>query len=102
MGLDFCGAAVSAAPGRQDACTTSYKKTRSRDMRGNVRKTIFALDYSTGASNFCSLITLSLFWSISKGSPFIFTRMRYSFAGSLGTRHEYEQVKPQPYSKLPV
>ncbi len=39
--------------------------------------------------------------SILKGSAFILTRMVYESDSSEGTRHEYEQVKPHPYSKLP-
>ena len=31
----------------------------------------------------------------------IFTRTWYASANSEGTRHEYRQVKPQPYSKSP-
>jgi hypothetical protein len=45
--------------------------------------------------------TLSAFSSTGKGPADILTRMRYSFARSDGTRHEYRQVKPQPYSKSP-
>ena len=39
--------------------------------------------------------------SMRKGPPSICTFTRYSSAGSEGTRHEYRQVKPQPYSKVP-
>ena len=46
------------------------------------------------------MLRLSL--SILKGSASISTFTSYLSAGSVGTRHEYEQVKPQPYSKLPV
>ena len=45
--------------------------------------------------------TLSAVRSISNGPPSIRTRMRYSLAGLDGTRHEYRQVPPQPYSNLP-
>ena len=47
------------------------------------------------------LMTLSASCSIGKGSAFIVTRTRYSLSSFDGTRHEYPQVKPQPYSKLP-
>ncbi len=39
--------------------------------------------------------------SITKGPASAFTRTRYSSASSDGTRHEYPQVKPHPYSNWP-
>jgi hypothetical protein len=48
------------------------------------------------------LRTLSCSGSILNGPASICTFTRYSAAGSEGTRHEYWQVKPHPYSKLPV
>ena len=45
-------------------------------------------------------MTLSVV-SILKGPPSQFTVTLYSSANSFGTRHEYEQVKPQPYRNLP-
>ena len=45
---------------------------------------------------------LSYSGSILNGPASICTFTRYSAAGSEGTRHEYWQVKPHPYSKLPL
>ena len=45
-------------------------------------------------------MTLSVF-TILKAPPSQFTVTLYSSANSFGTRHEYEQVKPQPYRNLP-
>lgn len=42
------------------------------------------------------LMVLRWLLSISKGSACIVTTIWYSSANSEGTRHEYEQVKPQP------
>ena len=50
-------------------------------------------------SLFRSTLLCSL--SILKGPPFMRTWMEYSSAGSEGTRHEYRQVKPHPYSNSP-
>ena len=47
------------------------------------------------------LIVLELAGSMVNGPPSICTLTRYSSAAFDGTRHEYRQVKPQPYSKLP-
>gem|GEM_PF-2344570 len=42
--------------------------------------------------------TVSPEQSISKGPASISTLTRYSSSSFEGTRHEYEQVKPHPYS----
>ena len=67
------------------------------------------VDYSAIVSKtmrpapFRSLFRKMLLWSpsISKGPPFMRTWTKYSSAGSEGTRHEYRQVKPHPYSNSP-
>jgi hypothetical protein len=81
----YCGA------DRQDACPTGIRT----DYRSSHHPPYGC--YRSADPG----ITLSCCWSISKGSACIDTRMMYFSTLSDGTRHEYPQVKPHPYSNCP-
>ena len=80
------------------SCIWQSTTVKSKNRRGiGAYSTLFGSGRSSDA-----LMTLSASSSMAKGPAFILTRMRYSSAKLDGTRHEYPQVKPQPYSNEPL